>query len=207
MIPLVIIAGPTASGKTALAIEVAKRVGGEVISADSMQIYKKMNIGSAKPTKEEMGDIKHHLLDVAEPSQSFSLSDYAALAHEAIKDVAKRGKIPILAGGTGLYIDTVAENIQLSDAEGGSHVRESLQKECDEKGAEYLYNKLMEIDPDSAKKLHINDTKRVIRALEIFSDMNEEGGKLRFSYLTDIENNPLGEIAFDFTLTKKMKRD
>jgi len=168
MIPLVIIAGPTASGKTALAIEVAKRIGGEVISADSMQIYKKMNIGSAKPTEEEMDGVPHHLLSVADPSQSFSLSDYAALAHEAIKDVYERGKIPILAGGTGLYIDTVADNIQLSEAQGGGEVREALQREAEEKGAEYIYNKLMEIDPESAKKLHVNDTKRVIRALEIF---------------------------------------
>ena len=168
MIPLVIIAGPTASGKTALAIEVAKRIGGEVISADSMQIYKKMNIGSAKPTEEEMDGIPHHLLDVAEPSQSFSLSDYSALAHKAIKDVYSRGKIPILAGGTGLYIDNVAENISLSEAQGGGEIREALQKELIEKGAEYMYNKLCEIDAESAEKLHVNDTKRVIRALEIF---------------------------------------
>ena len=168
MIPLIIIAGPTASGKTDLAIEVAKRVGGEVISADSMQIYKKMNIGSAKPSEEEMQGIKHHLLDVCSPSESFSLSDYVVLAHKAIKEVYDRGKIPILCGGTGLYIDTVADNIMLSEAEGGSEVREKLQNELSLKGAEHMYNRLMEIDPESAKKLHINDTKRVIRALEIY---------------------------------------
>lgn len=168
MIPLVIIAGPTASGKTALAIEVAKRIGGEVISADSMQIYKKMNIGSAKPTKEEMDGVRHHLLDVCDPSDSFSLSDYTALAHKAIKEVYERGKIPILCGGTGLYIDTVAENIALSSAEGGGKVRQRLQNELSQKGAEYMYQKLCEVDSESAKKLHVNDTKRVIRALEIF---------------------------------------
>ena len=168
MIPLVIIAGPTASGKTALSIEVAKRIGGEVISADSMQIYKKMNIGSAKPTKEEMDGVRHHLLDVCDPSESFSLSDYTALAHEAIKEVYERGKIPILCGGTGLYIDTVAENIALSSAEGGGQVRQRLQNELSQKDAEYMYQKLCEVDSESAKKLHVNDTKRVIRALEIF---------------------------------------
>jgi len=168
MIPLIIIAGPTASGKTDLAIEVAKKIGGEVISADSMQIYRKMNIGSAKPTAEEMDGIEHHLLDVCDPSESFSLSDYADLAHKAIKKVYEKGKIPILAGGTGLYIDTVADNIKLSEAEGGSHIRESLQNELQEKGAQYMYDRLLEIDPESAEKLHVNDTKRVIRALEIY---------------------------------------
>ena len=168
MIPLIIIAGPTASGKTALAIEVAKKIGGEVISADSMQIYKKMNIGSAKPTREEMDGVEHHLLDVCDVSESFSLSDYALLAHEAIRRVHEKGKIPILCGGTGLYIDTVAENIMLSEAEGGGEVRRQLEEELSEKGAEHMYSRLMEIDSESAKKLHVNDTKRVIRALEIF---------------------------------------
>jgi hypothetical protein len=115
-----------------------------------------------------MDGVVHHLFDVCDPSESFSLSDYCALAHKAIKDVYERGKIPILAGGTGLYIDTVCDNIMLSDAEGNSDVRDALQKELSEKGAEYLYNKLCEIDIESAKKLHVNDTKRVIRALEIF---------------------------------------
>lgn len=192
MIPLIIIAGPTASGKTALAIEVAKRIGGEVISADSMQIYRKMNIGSAKPTKEEMDGVCHHLLDVCQPSESFSLSDYAVLAHEAIKKVYEKGKIPILCGGTGLYIDTVAENIMLSDAEGGGEIREHLQNELLEKGAEYMYQKLCEIDIESAKKLHVNDTKRVIRALEIFyisgqtkteADKNSKKNKKIYDYL------------------------
>ncbi len=192
MIPLVIIAGPTASGKTALAIKVAKRIGGEVISADSMQIYRKMNIGSAKPTEEEMDGVCHHLLDVCDPSESFSLSDYAALAHEAIKKVYEKGKIPILCGGTGLYIDTVSENIMLSDAEGGGEIRERLQNELIEKGAEYMYQKLCEIDIESAKKLHVNDTKRVIRALEIFyisgqtkteADKNSKKNKKIYDYL------------------------
>lgn len=192
MIPLVIIAGPTASGKTSLAIEVAKMINGEIISADSMQIYKKMNIGSAKPTVEEMDGVVHHLFDVCEPSESFSLSDYCTLAHKAIKDVYSRGKIPILAGGTGLYIDTVCENIELSDAQGGSDVREALQRELSEKGAEHLYKKLQEIDLESAKKLHVNDTKRVIRALEIFylsgktkteADKNSKKNKKIYDYL------------------------
>ena len=167
-IPLVIVAGPTASGKTALAIEIAKKTDGEVISADSMQIYRDMNIGTAKPTKEEMQGIPHHLIDIASPGENFSLGKYAALAHKAIKDIHSRGKLPILCGGTGLYIDTVADNIKLTKVPADEELREKLIRRAEDEGAESLYKELCKIDPDAAAKLHINDVKRVIRALEIY---------------------------------------
>ena len=128
MQPLVVIAGPTASGKTALAIALAKRINGEVISADSMQIYRGMNIGTAKPTTDEMQGIPHHLLDVAEPEENFSLEKFATLAHATIQEIVSRGKIPILAGGTGLYIDTVAENRALSADSFDPKIRKKLEE-------------------------------------------------------------------------------
>ncbi|MDD6308653.1 MAG: tRNA (adenosine(37)-N6)-dimethylallyltransferase MiaA [Clostridia bacterium] len=168
MQPLVVIAGPTASGKTALAIALAKRINGEVISADSMQIYRGMNIGTAKPTTDEMQGIPHHLLDVAEPEENFSLEKFATLAHATIQEIVSRGKIPILAGGTGLYIDTVAENRALSADSFDPKIRKKLEERWEKEGAEKLYVELSQIDPTAADKLHIAEKRRIIRALEIF---------------------------------------
>lgn len=168
LIPLVVIAGPTASGKTALAIDIAKELGGEIISADSMQIYREMNIGTAKPTAEEMCGVPHHMLDIADPCENFSLWKFARAAHEAINDVYSRGKLPILAGGTGLYTDTIVHNIELSEAGGDNSVREELMKKARSGGAAELYKKLSETDPESAAKLCEKDVKRVVRALEIY---------------------------------------
>lgn len=168
LIPLVVIAGPTASGKTALAIDIAKELGGEIISADSMQIYREMNIGTAKPTAEEMCGVPHHMLDIADPCENFSLWKFARAAHEAINDVYSRGKLPILAGGTGLYTDTIVHNIELSEAGGDNSVREELMKKARSGGMAELYKKLTETDPESAAKLCENDVKRVVRALEIY---------------------------------------
>ncbi len=167
MIPLIAIVGPTASGKTALAIQVAKDLGGEIISADSMQIYKKMDIGTAKPSLEEREGIPHYMIDVAQPGESFSVDRFAKEAHRIIKDIHQRGKVPIIAGGTGLYVDTVLNNIKLSENSFNEEVRHKLEQEAEEKGKEYMYEKLCKIDPDAAGKLHVNDLKRVIRALEI----------------------------------------
>ena len=167
-IPLAIVAGPTASGKTALAIEIAKKTGGEIISADSMQIYRDMNIGTAKPTEEEMQGVPHHLIDIASPDENFSLGKYAALAHETIKDVYLRGRLPILCGGTGLYIDTVADNIKLTKVPADAVLRERLVRRAENEGAKSLLDELSEIDPKTAQKLHTNDVKRIIRALEIY---------------------------------------
>ena len=168
LIPLVVIAGPTASGKTALAIDIAKALGGGRISADSMQIYREMNIGTAKPTAEEMCGVPHHMLDIADPCENFSLWKFARAAHKAINDVYSRGKLPILAGGTGLYTDTIVHNIELSEAGGDNSVREELMKKARSGGAAELYKKLSETDPESAAKLCEKDVKRVVRALEIY---------------------------------------
>ena len=168
MIPLLVIGGPTASGKTALAIELAKRLDGEIVSADSVQIYKYMNIGSAKPDEEEKQGVVHHLIDVCEPTKNFSLGDYLVLARKVIADIHSRGKLPVLAGGTGLYINSLIDNIELSDEQDTLRVREKLSEFAEKNGIEALYGRLREIDPESAERIHPNNVKRVMRALEIF---------------------------------------
>ena len=167
-IPLIIVAGPTASGKTALAIELARHVGGEIVNADSMQIYKYMDIGTAKPTKEERAAAVHHLIDFLEPDESYSVADYARDAHEVIADITLRGKIPVMCGGTGLYISSVADDVTFGEVETDYALREALKKTADEKGGEYLIEMLREFDPVSADRLHPNNLKRVIRAIEFY---------------------------------------
>lgn len=166
--PLLMIAGPTASGKTAVAVELALRHGGEVVSADSMQVYRGMDIGTAKPTKEEMKGIPHHLLDVAEPEQPFSVADYTALANKAIGDIAARGHLPILAGGTGLYLRAVTDYLDFSEGNSDDSLRAELQKTAQEQGIGILYEQLAQIDQESAERIHPNDGKRIIRALEVY---------------------------------------
>lgn len=164
MIKLLVILGPTASGKTALAIELAKRYNGEVVSADSMQIYKGLDIGTAKPTAEEMQGIPHRLIDIIPANTSFSCADYTEMAHKVIADISARGKLPILCGGTGLYIDSVIYNNDFSEVAADSDYRKELEVFSNDE----LYEKLLEIDPESAEKTHKNNRKRVIRALEIY---------------------------------------
>ncbi len=173
MIPLLVIAGPTASGKTALAIEIAKKIDGEVISADSMQVYTEMNIGTAKPDEAEMAGVPHHLLDVVSPDTDFSLEQFVRLAHAAIHDVHARGKVPILAGGTGLYIDTVMENRPLSENSFDPAVRSRLEKEWEERGADAVFADLSRLDPEAAARLHKNEKRRILRALEIYYTTGE----------------------------------
>ena len=167
-IPLIIVAGPTASGKTALAIEIAKYTGGEIVNADSMQIYKYMDIGTAKPTREERAAAVHHLVDFLEPDANYSVADYAKDAHEVIADITSRGKMPVMCGGTGLYINSVADDITFGEVETDYALRGELQKLAEEKGGEYLIEMLAEFDPVSAKRLHPNNLKRVIRAIEFY---------------------------------------
>jgi len=167
---LYVVAGPTASGKTAVAIELAKKVNGEVVSADSMQIYKHMDIGTAKPTEEEMKGIPHHLINVALPSEPFSVAEYTQLTTAAIKDIQSRNCVPILAGGTGFYINAVIYGTQFTESEKGQHekdnqLRNIYMKLAAEKGTDFLYEKLQAIDPESAKSIHPNNIKRVARAL------------------------------------------
>lgn len=165
---VIAVAGPTASGKTELGVRLAEHYGGEVVSADSMQIYKKMNIATAKPTKEEMRGIPHHLIDFVEPTESYSVARYKTDAQNAIEDITSRGKVPIIVGGTGLYIDSLLENIEFFDAEVDESLRQKLYERAEAEGAEKLYSELSEIDPKSAEKIHSNNIKKVIRALEIY---------------------------------------
>ena len=165
---LLVISGPTAVGKTSISIELAKRLNGEIISADSMQIYRHMDIGSAKITKEEMDGIKHYLIDVVEPNEEFSVSDFKNLASSAIKEIQSKGKLPIIVGGTGLYIDSIICNLSFTESQKDEKYREQLEVLADEKGNEYIHNMLKEIDSISYESIHKNNRKRVIRALEVY---------------------------------------
>ena len=169
---IICIAGPTASGKTALAVELAKELGGEVISCDSMQIYRRMDIGTAKPTQEEMQDIPHHMIDVAEPDEDFSVSRYCEMATPILDDILARGKTAIIAGGTGLYMDSLIRGNDFAPFP-STGARERLEKEADEKGMDVMLTKLQSIDPESAARLHLADRKRIIRALEVFEETGE----------------------------------
>jgi len=165
---ILIICGPTASGKTALAVECAKLLNSEVISADSLYIYKGLNVGTAKPDESEMQGVKHHLIDVCEPNQEFSVSDYKNLALPIIEDLLSKGKIPVVCGGTGFYINSILFDLSYGKSQANLEAREKYKKLAEEFGNEYVYNILMELDPKTAEKLHFNDIKRVIRALEIY---------------------------------------
>lgn len=167
-IPLVVVAGPTASGKTGLAVALAKAFNGEVVSADSMQIYKRMEIATAKPTVQEMQGVPHHLIDFVEPDDAaFSVADYARLAHQTIEEIAARGRLPILAGGTGLYIRAVTDNIDYTQIHSDTQVRGQLLRQARESGNEAMLAQLRDIDPQLAEKLHPNDIGRILRALEV----------------------------------------
>lgn len=169
MKPIVyVIGGPTASGKSKLAVELAKKVNGEIISADSMQIYKEMNIGTAKVNKEEMQGVQHYLVDFVSPDERYSVSNFKKDAEKAIEEILEKGKTPIVVGGTGLYIDSLIYGIEFQNEEVDLEYREKLNKIADEKGLESLYKKAQEIDPEAMKKISINDRKRIIRVLEIY---------------------------------------
>lgn len=165
---VIVICGPTASGKTALSIELAKKINGEIISADSMQIYKEMNIGTAKPTKEEMQGIKHYLLDFVSPNERYSVAQYKQDAKNAIKEIISKGKIPIIVGGTGLYIDSLIYEIEYNDIKIDENYRKELEKIIEEQGLEKLYKNAMQIDPIAMEKISVNDKKRIMRVLEIY---------------------------------------
>ncbi|MCX7657747.1 MAG: tRNA (adenosine(37)-N6)-dimethylallyltransferase MiaA, partial [Oscillospiraceae bacterium] len=167
-IPILVIAGPTASGKTALAIELAILYDGEIISADSMQIYKGMDIATAKPTKEEMKGIPHHLMGFLDRDKDFSVADYLALAREKIAEISNKGKLPVIAGGTGLYISSLLDNVKFDQSPGKSEIREKLLKETQELGREAMLQRLFEVDEETAKTLHPNNINRIIRALEVY---------------------------------------
>lgn len=165
---VLVIAGPTATGKTALSVRLAKELNTEIISADSIQIYKKLNIGSAKPNEVEKQGVVHHLMDFLEPVGTYSVADYVKDAKEKIDDILTQNKVPIITGGTGLYISSLVDNVEFSDADADTSVRERLNKELEELGIEAMHKRLEKIDPESADAIHPNNTKRVIRALEIY---------------------------------------
>ncbi len=169
---IICIAGPTASGKTTLAVALAKELDGEVISCDSMQIYRRMDIGTAKPTKEEMQGIPHHMLDVAEPDEDFSVSRYCEMADPILQDILARGKTAIIAGGTGLYMDSLMKGNSFAPFP-STGCREQLEAQADEMGMAWMLEHLRSIDPESAAKLHLADRKRIIRALEVFEETGE----------------------------------
>lgn len=165
---VICIVGPTASGKTGLSIELAKKIDGEIISADSMQIYKDLNIGTAKVTKEEMQEIPHHMIDIIPPNQDFSVADFKRICYEKIDDIIDRGKTPIIVGGTGLYVSSVILDMNFEDQEVDQEYRDELYELAKIHSNEYIHDMLKEVDPISANEIHPNNLKRVIRALEMF---------------------------------------
>jgi tRNA dimethylallyltransferase len=178
------VVGPTASGKSALAIELAKRFNGEIICCDSMQIYKQMNIGTAKPDDEELNSAVHHLFDFADPKVSFSCADYIPLANDVVEDILSRGKLPIFCGGTGLYLDRFLSGAEFESTEVDEDFRREMNAFALEFGNEALHQKLREIDPKSAEEIHPNNVKRVIRALEIYKTSGRTKSEIDFESKT-----------------------
>lgn len=166
MKPIAIL-GPTASGKSALALSLCRALGGEIVSFDSMQIYRGMNVGTSKPTEEEQAEIPHHLIDIVEPSSPFSVADFALAAEKAVSDIASRGKVAVLCGGTGLYFDSFISNRDYGNAASSGDLRAELNAFCAANGKSALHKMLEELDPTSASSIHENNVKRVIRAIEI----------------------------------------
>lgn len=175
---IIAVVGHTASGKTELAIRLAERLGGEIVCCDSMQIYRVMDIGTAKPTAEEQSRAPHHLFDFVDPLRSYSCADYCADAEKAIEDILSRGKLPIICGGTGLYLDSLLFERPFDESSGKSEVRERLCRDAEELGAHALHERLREVDPESAEKIHENNLRRVIRALEIFETTGKKKSEI-----------------------------
>lgn len=169
---IICIAGPTASGKTALAATLAKELNGEVVSCDSMQVYRRMDIGTAKPTLEEMQGIPHHMIDVAEPWEDFSVSRYCEMAAPIVDDILSRGKTAVIAGGTGLYMDALIRGNAFAPFP-ATGVRERLEAQADAEGMEAMLSRLRAVDPDAARRLHLSDRKRILRALEVYLETGE----------------------------------
>ncbi|MCX8130665.1 MAG: tRNA (adenosine(37)-N6)-dimethylallyltransferase MiaA [Clostridia bacterium] len=165
---VIVIVGPTASGKTKLSIDIAKILDGEIISADSMQVYKYMDIGTAKPDTEEMSGIKHYLIDEIYPDEEYNVAKFQQLALEYIDEIIQKNKVPIIVGGTGLYINSLIYNLNFSETISDWGLRENLKKVAEEKGNKYLHERLREVDPEAAESIHENNVKRVIRALEVY---------------------------------------
>ncbi len=189
---VIVIVGPTASGKTAVSIELAKKINGEIISADSMQIYKYMDIGTAKPTADEMQGIKHYMLDIVEPDETYNVAKYKKMAENAIEEILAKGKTPIIVGGTGLYINILVNGIEFLEIEGDTQYRDSLIKRGYEEGANVLHDELKKVDPESAEVIDANNIRRVARALEIYKVTGKTKTQL------DIESRK--EVKYDYIM-------
>lgn len=184
MIPLIILTGPTAVGKTDLSIQLAKSINAEIVSADSMQIYKYMDIGSAKVTEEEMQGVKHYLVDEIDPATPFSVSEYKKMAENYIDNISKNGKNVIVTGGTGLYLNSLIYDMDFAKSNANQELRDKLNKELEENGPIYMYEKLASLDKDAAERIHPNNAKRVIRAIEVLMSgekMNDFSKDLRYN--------------------------
>lgn len=197
------VAGPTASGKTWLGVELAKKYGGEVISADSMQIYKGMDIASAKPTEDEMQRIPHHLIDFLDRDIVFSAADYVRLAREKIDEVLSRGKLPVIVGGTGLYIDSLLENVKFSEGGSDEAYRETLYAFAAQEGNEALHGRLVEVDPEAAESIHPNNTVRVVRALEVYHVTGRKFSELKKESRT--EESPYDSLIIGLNYHDRQK--
>lgn len=200
--PMIILAGPTAVGKTAASIRLAKAVGGEIISADSMQVYRHMDIGSAKIRPEEMEGVPHYLVDVLEPEEDFNVVRFQQMAKAAAEEIYARGRIPIAAGGTGFYIQALLYDIDFTENDGDSSFRRELEKTAEEKGGEYLHSLLQEADPEAALQIHPHNIKRMIRALEFH---HQTGGKISEHNETEREKESPYNFAY-FVLTDDRSR-
>ncbi|HDR7658543.1 MULTISPECIES: tRNA (adenosine(37)-N6)-dimethylallyltransferase MiaA [Bacillus] len=187
-----VIIGPTAVGKTKLSIDLAKALNGEIISGDSMQIYRTMDIGTAKVTKEEMDGIPHYMVDIKNPEESFSVAEFQERVRKHIREITERGKLPIIVGGTGLYIQSVLFDYQFTDDAGDTMYREQMEKLALERGVEYVHKKLQEVDSESAERIHANNVRRVIRALEIFHTTGEK--------MSDQLEKQENELLYDVSL-------
>jgi len=205
MIPVVIVAGPTASGKTALSIELAKKIDGEIVCGDSMQIYKYMDIGSAKPDQEERCGVPHHLFGFVDPRDNFSLADYVENAHRVIEEIHQRGKTPIVVGGTGLYIDTLIDNVTLDKTEPDEEYREKLKKLSTAFGTKYLHDMLKYIDAEESERISENDEKRIIRALEIYKTTGRT--KTEQNLLSKSEPSPYDSVWFAIDMDRDVLYD
>ncbi|MEN1934231.1 tRNA (adenosine(37)-N6)-dimethylallyltransferase MiaA [Paenibacillus sp. 102] len=199
-----VIIGPTAVGKTKLSIDLAKALNGEIISGDSMQIYRTMDIGTAKVTEEEMEGIPHYMIDIKDPEDSFSVAEFQELVRGHIREITERGKLPVIVGGTGLYIQSVLYDYQFTDEAGDPVYREELEKLVTEHGVEYVHKKLQEVDPESANRIHANNVRRVIRALEIFHTT----GQKMSDQLEKQENELLYDVSLiGLTMDREMLYD
>jgi len=192
---IIIICGPTASSKSALAISLAKFLDTEIISADSLTVYKGLDIGTAKPTLSERNTVKHHLIDVVDAKSTFSVGDYREIALPIVKDIINKGKIPIICGGTGFYINSILYDYSYGKSGANLEIREKFMKIAEEKGADFVYEELKKVDPLSAKKIHVNDKKRVIRALEIYYGGTKKSDII--DDLTPVFNYSAYTVGFD----------